>query len=487
MSITTLLCRVAAAAFGTMIILGTRAEAAPVPQFHEGDIYILSASLPSPPVGNAGLLRVDPNNGAVQQVMSADSNSINPHFVFDSFRGKLVMAARPTGAPTISKCILVDADGTYSVHPTMPYSIRKMATTGDGRIYYMLNTGTSTSPLQYIDAADALHDVLNETGTANFSVPSASSTYGMIYEPQTNSIWVATFPNSTPNGPAWGIYKIPLNAAGTQLSSAPQLTLYNINNGVGGFYYPNRLSVGANGNVFVALNSTVTQPSVNAYSINPLTMTGSTYSSYIDTVHPGTLTMGIYSNYLNGMLFIDTFQDSLRHYSQGSTGAGFQFDAGLVSSNGGSGEVCGLAEVQLASAGLGFFGTGIAGCNGVHKLTANRSANINATDFMLICTNAPPSSLGLILITDAADPIGTDLFNLNFPVYLDLFAATQILTADIVSNPLGLGSSPAPIFIDPSLLGMTFYEQAIWYWSACSPPSGTGFSASNGLVTTILP
>ncbi|MBI3817955.1 MAG: hypothetical protein HY286_04630 [Planctomycetes bacterium] len=459
--------------------------AAPGGQFHEGYIFILSSSLPTPPVANAGLLRLDPSTGAIQQILTADWPSVNTSFVYDGYRAKLIMSAHPTGAPGFSTCIKVDADGTWTQFTNMPASIKKMSSIGDGRIFYLFNNGTAQNPLRYMDASDISHDVLNAAGTGGFSATPTGQINDMIYEPQTASIWILTFPNASPCGNTFGIYRIQLNGAGTQVVGAPLVYTYCL--GGSGFYNGTRLSRGPNGNILVALQSTVPQPNANAFMIDPGSMSGSVYSMWQDSTSPGVLTAGIYSSYLNGMLFVDTFQDEMRYFSQGSGGGGFTFDKGLVSSAGGSAEAVGMAEVRLAPVGLANYGSGTPGCLGYQHLTANQSPKVNAVDFRLICTNAPPSSLGLILITDVADVAGTDYFSLNFLVHLDLINSTQLLWADIDSNPVGFGESPVPLIIDPMLVGQTFYEQAIWYWTGCAPPSGTGFSSSDALVTTIQP
>jgi hypothetical protein len=109
-----------------------------------------------------------------------------------------------------------------------------------------------------------------------------------------------------------------------------------------------------------------------------------------------------------------------------------------------------------------------------------------APDFRLLATNAPPSSLGLTLVTDAPDLLGSDPFGLGILLHVDLFAAGYVESLDIVSNALGLGTTPAPITLSPAIVGLTFDAQTIWVFSSCALPP-FGLASSNGLAVTIQP
>lgn len=140
------------------------------------------------------------------------------------------------------------------------------------------------------------------------------------------------------------------------------------------------------------------------------------------------------------------------------------------------------------------FGPGKPGCRGAHTLTGKGYSYVGNAQFAFRCSNAPFNAMGLCLVTDVSDPTGADPFELNIPLYVDLFLSSDIYVLDMVSGSSGLGLAPAPIPNVPALTGLTFYTQAIWAWAVsgnCLPPpfgvwnAPFGLSASHGLQITI--
>jgi len=145
--------------------------------------------------------------------------------------------------------------------------------------------------------------------------------------------------------------------------------------------------------------------------------------------------------------------------------------------------------VQLSA--LAPYGTGTAGCTGRPVLSGAPAPHVNTPTFALSCTNAPPLSVGLWMITDEADVAGSDPFGIGAKLYVDLFAATLLVTVNGSSDASGLGTAPAPIPNTASLAGATVFAQALWAWpsGSCTTnyPMPFGLSTSNGLEITILP
>jgi hypothetical protein len=99
-------------------------------------------------------------------------------------------------------------------------------------------------------------------------------------------------------------------------------------------------------------------------------------------------------------------------------------------------------------------------------------------------TGAPtPSSLGLLLVADAQDAAGSDLFGFGFLLHVDFLASAFVLGLDATSDVDGYGVAPLPIGSVPSLAGATVYAQSLWLWLACAP-SPLHPSMSRGLAIT---
>jgi FG-GAP repeat protein len=136
--------------------------------------------------------------------------------------------------------------------------------------------------------------------------------------------------------------------------------------------------------------------------------------------------------------------------------------------------------------GTSSYGTGSAGCAGTHTLDVNHAPMTNSPHFAITCDNAPPSSLGLGLLTNAQDLAGSDPFAIGALLHVDLFSATELYAFDFVSDASGnaqtVGVSIPNI---PALVGNTYYAMALWAWTSCSLPP-FNLSTSRGLALTIL-
>ena len=130
---------------------------------------------------------------------------------------------------------------------------------------------------------------------------------------------------------------------------------------------------------------------------------------------------------------------------------------------------------------------GVAGCDGLHCLGAKSSPVIGNQAFELECSNAPTSTLGIMVIGTLPDVAGSDPLGLGFNLHLLLGPA--ILAADVYpSDANGVGHYPLPIPGSAVLIGFGLYAQSIWAWdpAACSP-TPIGWSSSHALAVTLQP
>ncbi|MBI3817863.1 MAG: S8 family serine peptidase [Planctomycetes bacterium] len=147
----------------------------------------------------------------------------------------------------------------------------------------------------------------------------------------------------------------------------------------------------------------------------------------------------------------------------------------------------GAADIYLASKGVIPFGVGSPGCNGLPStVNVNVPPKIGTSNFAITYANGAPLSLGLGLISDVPDQIGSDPFFLGVVFQVDLLSATEIFALDINTDAIGSGVSPIAIPSDPTLVGKSYYAMALWVWSICTLPP-FNLSTSDGLSITILP
>jgi hypothetical protein len=136
------------------------------------------------------------------------------------------------------------------------------------------------------------------------------------------------------------------------------------------------------------------------------------------------------------------------------------------------------------------YGAGTPGCLGAQFLYST-SPSISDGSITFTTDKTPPGGIGLLLIGDAPDTVGTDVFGLGFALHVDLFSSTELYAFDMFADAAGVAASP-PLALPPvpDAVGRSFYAQSIWYWGGsgpCVPWSPLGLSSSNGLCITIVP
>jgi hypothetical protein len=136
--------------------------------------------------------------------------------------------------------------------------------------------------------------------------------------------------------------------------------------------------------------------------------------------------------------------------------------------------------------GTSSYGTGTPGCSGAHALDVTHAPMLGSPHFALTCDNAPPSSLGLGIVTNAQDLNGSDPFGLGALLHVNLFAATEVYSVDFLSDAVGNArSADLAIALNPALVGTTYYAMALWVWTSCALPP-FNLSTSRGLALTLL-
>ncbi len=134
--------------------------------------------------------------------------------------------------------------------------------------------------------------------------------------------------------------------------------------------------------------------------------------------------------------------------------------------------------------GVSSFGTGTPGCSGSQNVGVSTCPLAGTPSFAFTCDNAPPNSLGLLLVGDAQDLAGSDPFGIGVLLHVDLLASIELISLDLFSDPSGLATT-VPFAIPAAVVGNTYYAMALWAWASCSLPP-YNLSTSRGLSLTIL-
>lgn len=148
-----------------------------------------------------------------------------------------------------------------------------------------------------------------------------------------------------------------------------------------------------------------------------------------------------------------------------------------------------VTQSTAVPAGTSAFGTGTPGCPGRMGISAAGTPSVGNAQFRILATHAPESSLGLLLITDLALPVGADTLAIGCLLHVDLLGSTTVIGLDSRNDDSGISAALVPIPNVSGLAGSSYAAQLIGVESAtlasrCSV-SPFGVVSSRGLALTI--
>ncbi|MBI3817311.1 MAG: VCBS repeat-containing protein [Planctomycetes bacterium] len=108
------------------------------------------------------------------------------------------------------------------------------------------------------------------------------------------------------------------------------------------------------------------------------------------------------------------------------------------------------------------FGSGTPGCYGTLGISANSMPQVNNANFVITSTNCPHSALGLLIVTNQPDFVGSDPFFLGEILHVDLLTSTEIFGFDNYSDAGGTAAVLAAIPNNPALANAQYYAQSNW-------------------------
>ncbi len=142
---------------------------------------------------------------------------------------------------------------------------------------------------------------------------------------------------------------------------------------------------------------------------------------------------------------------------------------------------------SLVPKGLSHFGDGSPGCAGKHLLAGNSVPSVGNAGWEIRASRGPASSLGLMLVADAALDPGADPFGIDVVLLVDLLSATEVFAFDLPTDALGYGASAASIPATPSLAGKEYHAQALFAWGGACGLTTFGLSTSERLRIVVQP
>ena len=458
---------VIAASFGFVLASAAVAQSS---GFHEGDLFLYSTGISSPGYVGAGILRVDPVTGTgsvfVPTLGGYSANYVGG-MAFDTYRQRLVFSSA-IGGP-YEHLFFADGNGnvqniTAGLFPS-GVSLTALAPTGDGRIYCTPGFGAN-EPLQWLDAQNTLHVLFASDGVTPMRIDGTSyySIDGMIYDPGTNALFVASttpapgFPQAAVN-----IRKLPLSLDGTRVVGPVGNVQFEISAAppaASSGEAPRGWSRGPNGQLALLVHCIDNEVLPRMLLVDPVTSAVSVFGSCGQSTQPGAwavTTGGVYHPQLAKFLLVDFWNATLRGYSQGSTGgngsviattpvatSGYWINAAVVPDDGCTG---GGSEYGTGLAGTGGVvpHLGSTGCPDVGKTVTVRVEQAVGGGFGLLVLGSAPASLPVFGGTLLVAPID----------------ATAIFSCSGTPGVSAAGAFALPLPVtNPALIGQALYLQA---------------------------
>ncbi|MEM7204304.1 MAG: hypothetical protein AAF628_28855 [Planctomycetota bacterium] len=163
----------------------------------------------------------------------------------------------------------------------------------------------------------------------------------------------------------------------------------------------------------------------------------------------------------------------------------FPTTAGAYGTRAGGGIDAFASRLSLLPEGVEVFGTTSPGCAGPLAASSYPLPSAGAT-IELICSNAPPTTAGLLLISAGALPAPIPVLGID--LWVDLITSPYF-ALPVASQ--GNGAARAPLVLPPAsagAVGLSLAAQFVWFGpSAPAPCPATGVSASAALRITLQP
>jgi hypothetical protein len=318
--------------------------------FQAGDLYLSSRALadPASPGGSvSGVLRIDPFTGDTQQVVFDVVGVSWPTIAFDPYRDRLLLSSRigPLGTTSDPAGLwAVDAAGGAVLLVENDAGYRGIAPVGDGRVYLSSDETGEKTRIQWLDAAGALHVLLDASGTAPFEF---DPMYGqapveLLYDAATQSLLAASddqqypCPGMPPTG-GLNLRRLPLTADGSRLAGPVACVQYDAGDE---HQHLKGVTRGPDGSAMVGVwtNGGVFS---RALLLDPATMAVAVHSGASPSPHATA-----YSRTRARAAVLNTGQNTISLYAPGETGLGTTLSSDDVSAPFSSGERASLVEIE---------------------------------------------------------------------------------------------------------------------------------------------
>ena len=409
-----------------------------------------------PVTGATVIYRIDPATGHGAELLTGYYPvGYTQQFSYDPYRAAVLANVNlPPDPYWYGRLWKIAPNGAAVPIPALDgKSLRAITPIGDGRVYLQENfSAWVAGPLQYLDANDALHTVMDASGTAPFQF----AVEHLVYHAPTNALVATTsnwwsYNDCAPSGAS--VFRIPLSADGSQVAGPITCNSYASSNEeiMSLDYLPG-------GKLLMTVASGAFFSGEKLVTVDPVTLAIAPWA-----VQPvGDVNGGYWSAKIGKAIVLDDGSNVLRTYTAGSTGPGpvLATDVPVSDFTSGYAPTDSMWELDvLGPACQGYadvYGAGLAGKGGIVPVITAAGCPDVGSPFSIAIASGLGGTSGILALGPA-------------PASIPLFGGT-IHGSPAASFPIALGGAPGvagagslaiPVTIaDPAMAGVATFLQA---------------------------
>jgi hypothetical protein len=456
--------------------------------FVPGELIFQSQAIPNLPTTSSGIIRIDPTTGAASLLLDLWNAGGSPDsLAYDPYRERLIFYGSFPTFLDPERIYLLDGFGNTTSLGNDDANIQAFAPASAGRIYFK---STNNFHIQYFDAANTQHTLLDASGLQPFSAGTGTLD-GLHFDAGTNALFVAVRRNSAWNCGAVNlnsqVLRLPLSPDGSRVLGGWDCTELVVDPTVGSA--PNGLIHGPGGDLLVCVATGNSTSKPRMQRVDPISMQATPFAW--NGGLGGTATNGgVWSSLLGRAVLYDSFAQVLRSYAQGDMGAGTVIPTSIPLGSGAQGLIF---MVEIAPEGCGSLvglyctpKTTSSGC--VPAITTAGSPSATAgVGFDITASQVGPGNVGIFFYSTsgpASQPFQGGLLCVGSPT-----------TRTSPQNSGGAGACSGSYAIDfnayiptsnnAQLVPGAVVHGQFWFRDPPDPTSGSGLSG--GVTFTLCP
>lgn len=426
-----------------------------------GDLYLYSPAIQGLHSAAGAVVRIDPLTGVTTEVVDTFTTPGNTGAAaWDAWRGGLVFCAGLVDVFEPRHLWLLKPDDTLEDLGQVHETLWNLAPSDSGRLY--LRRGSDAAGLvSYLDTDGVLEPLLAVNGVDRFNWAPGSfhHTNVMIWHAPSRSLISAAGGLAVACGGGFSsgvvFRKVTLSADGTRAVGPVTCSEFEVSSSG---ELPMGIARMPDGDLLVQVDTNNNGPEPRLVRLDPWSLQASAFA-HPDYFGDAAIRGGTWSSERNAAVVLDTFNDDLRVFASGSSGAGITLTPSIqVSAGGSSGEVATLVEADADPCAGAFtaYGDGLAGSGGFEPVLHGSGCPLSNATVQLHMAGSVGGAQAALFIGPA---VGALPFK-GGTLHVDPITVTLNLVIPGAPGVAGAGAVSFPVLLPPGVSGVSVFLQA---------------------------